>query len=384
MIYFDGSEGMRSRFGIDTMRWAIFKRLHVPETERSEGQPLADSLAAGGVGPSRVGHEAVPRRAHPAGITIPAHDLLEPQLGWWAPRGPSAIARGHFPDELEVFRRPEPGHRRPLGRSRGCMRSTGRRNARIEELFTVLGWYERLRLARYFDQTTLQQVGQPGHDVRLRQNAAGQWQAHRRIWPNIASARWATARSSGRLRTRTPPNRSCAAGSPHRRSRLMMTPKPRCWPISPISMRWTTAATRPGSPPASNWRLRTSKPVVEPAAPRRPTPARVLAAAQIGRTDKHPYFSMLPGDALGLWVKGDGSCALLNVQIRSPREYQECISDHYIDLDFVGCGATWRSCSASAIRSGLRITRGLMAVAEATPSTETRWTGRISPRSTCC
>ena len=47
---------------------------------------------------------------------------------------------------------------------------------------------------------------------------------------------------------------------------------------------------------------------------------------------------MAPGDAMGLWVKGDGSGALLNVQIRSPREYHGCISDHYIDLDFTG----WR------------------------------------------
>ena len=62
------------------------------------------------------------------------------------------------------------------------------------------------------------------------------------------------------------------------------------------------------------------------------------AWAQIGTTYKHPYFSMLPGEAMGLWVKGDGSRALLNIQIRSPREYHDCISDHYIDLDFVG----WR------------------------------------------
>ena len=27
MLYFDGSEGMRSRYGIDTMRWKIFQRL---------------------------------------------------------------------------------------------------------------------------------------------------------------------------------------------------------------------------------------------------------------------------------------------------------------------------------------------------------------------
>lgn len=62
------------------------------------------------------------------------------------------------------------------------------------------------------------------------------------------------------------------------------------------------------------------------------------AWSQIGTAYKHPYFSMMPGDAMGLWVKGDGSGALLNIQIRSPREYHGCISDHYIDLDFVG----WR------------------------------------------
>jgi hypothetical protein len=62
------------------------------------------------------------------------------------------------------------------------------------------------------------------------------------------------------------------------------------------------------------------------------------AWAQIGTVYEHPYFSMMPGEAMGLWVRGDGSGALLNVQIRSPREYHGCISDHYIDLDFTG----WR------------------------------------------
>jgi hypothetical protein len=36
MIYFDGSEGMRSRYGIDAMRRAIFQRLHGGVTEASE------------------------------------------------------------------------------------------------------------------------------------------------------------------------------------------------------------------------------------------------------------------------------------------------------------------------------------------------------------
>ncbi len=48
------------------------------------------------------------------------------------------------------------------------------------------------------------------------------------------------------------------------------------------------------------------------------------------RRNAHLYFNMMPGDAMGLWIKGDGSGALLNIQIRSPREYHGCISDHYI------------------------------------------------------
>ena len=42
------------------------------------------------------------------------------------------------------------------------------------------------------------------------------------------------------------------------------------------------------------------------------------AWSQIGTTYEHPYFSMMPGDAMGLWVKGDGSGALLNIQIKRP------------------------------------------------------------------
>ena len=177
MIYFDGSEGMRSRFGIDTMRWAIFKRLHGGVTEGSEWGHnswwIHSRLGAWDhpVWAMKQFHDAHIRQASRFRLT----DLLEPQLGWWAPRGPSAIARGHFPDELEYFAAQNLAIDGP-GSIQGVHATARPSNARIEELLTVLGWYERLRLARYFDQATLQQVGQPGRDVRLRQNAAGQWQ----------------------------------------------------------------------------------------------------------------------------------------------------------------------------------------------------------------
>jgi len=120
------------------------------------------------------GHEAVPRRAHRLASRFRLSDLLEPQLGWWAPRGPSAEARGHFPDEMEYFAA-------KTWPSTGLCRSRRpRRRPTLEcpngGAVHLLGWYERLRLARYFDAPTLQQVGEPGREFRLRQDPAGQWQ----------------------------------------------------------------------------------------------------------------------------------------------------------------------------------------------------------------
>ena len=35
-----------------------------------------------------------------------------------------------------------------------------------------------------------------------------------------------------------------------------------------------------------------------------------------------------------MWVKGDGSGALLNLQVGCPREFMGAFSDHYVTLDF--------------------------------------------------
>ena len=47
MIYFDGSEGMLSRYGIDAMRWAIFQRLHGGVAEASDGATTAGGSIPG-------------------------------------------------------------------------------------------------------------------------------------------------------------------------------------------------------------------------------------------------------------------------------------------------------------------------------------------------
>ena len=191
-----------------------------------------------------------------------------------------------------------------------------------------------------FDQATLQQVGQPGRDVRLRQNTAGQWQftpahlaKHRISAVGNGSEQWVTKNpySAQPFRARLEALYSVAPYDGARATVLadfadLDLPDNRrnaAGVIAQVELEATDVKAG-----GRSLRFRAANASDSPRG----------AWAQIGSKYKHPYFSMLPGDALGLWVKGDGSGALLNIQIRSPREYHDCISDHYIDLDFTG----WR------------------------------------------
>lgn len=341
MIYFDGSEGMRSRYGIDAMRWAIFKRLRGGVTEASEWGHNSWWF-----------HSRIGAWDHPVWAMKQFHDehirraslyrlenLLEPQLGWWAPRGPSAVARGHFPDEMEYFALKNLSIDGPM--SIQGVHAAGRPwNARIEEFFTLLGWYERLRLARYFDDSTLEQLRLPGREFRLRQSADGRWQftpvrlaKHRVTALGNGSEQWTTENpfAPQPLRLRLEALYSVAPYGDAKASVLADFADPAALANRRFAagvsaeVERETVDVKAG---VRSLRLRATNAGDSPRG----------AWAQVGTVYPHPYFSMLPGDALGLWVKGDGSGALLNVQIRSPREYHGCISDHYVDLDFVG----WR------------------------------------------
>jgi hypothetical protein len=106
MIYFDGSEGMRSRYGIDAMRWAIFQRLHGGVTEASEWGHNSWWFH------SRLGAWDHPvwamKQFHDEHIRIASRyrlsDLLEPQLGWWAPRGRPRWRAGIFRTRSSISR----------------------------------------------------------------------------------------------------------------------------------------------------------------------------------------------------------------------------------------------------------------------------------------
>ncbi|MBT3378169.1 MAG: hypothetical protein HN742_27100 [Lentisphaerae bacterium] len=341
-IYFDGSEGMRSRYGVDTMRWKIFERL--------KGGGITEASQWGHNSwwfHSRLGAWDHPvwamRRNHDAHVVQSLRfrkaDLVQPQLGWWAPRGPTPRARGHFPDEMEYFGAKNLSLDGPM--SIQGVSTTGRPwNARIGEMFTILGWYERMRMARYFVEEDTAVLGEPKKDFRLRMNDRGIWQLtpmnldqHRISAVGNGSENW-TARNP------------YAEQAFRARVEALYSVNPADDGSSSVLADFSDLATINDKRSAGGVtrKLSVEKDDVRGGVKN----LRIVATntgtsangawTYVGTNYPHPYHSMKGGQALGLWIKGDGSGALLNVQVQTPYVYHGAVSDHYVDLDFTG----WR------------------------------------------
>ena len=362
-IYFDGSEGMRSRYGIDFMRHAIFKRL--------QGEVLVEASCHGAHNwwfHSRIGAWDHPvwaaKRFHDLHIASAARsrvtDLLEPQLGWWAPRRPSPQARGHFLDEMEYFAAKNLG----LGAAmsiQGVNVSRQPLDFHTLKQITALGWYERLRLARYFDAATIARVAVPGDDFRLRQAPDGRWQftpvrmtAHRVSGLDNGSESWTSDHPFAQqpLAARIEALYSVA---PYDSPQTVTEQRPKETQKPSHAKVGSTSACISDFADLATFRSTTSSAAISlelQAAPGdSPTGGRNLCLRAANKSDSRrgawararlafpaPYRDLAGAGAVGLWVKGDGKGALLNIQLGTPREYSAALSDHYVTLDFTG----WR------------------------------------------
>ena len=341
-IYFDGSEGMMSRYGIDAMRHAIFKRL--------KGDPLVEASCHGEHNwwfHSRLGAWDHPvwaaKRFQDKHIDESSRyrdsDLIEPQMGWWAPRMPTSQARGHFLDEMEYFACKNLGLDAAMS-IQGVNVSHAPLPFHIEKQFTLLGWYEHLRLARYFDTQTVTRVAVPGDEFRLRQNRDGIWQftpvkmsAHRISALGNGSEAWTSGNpySDQPLSARIEalyavapyesPMRIPLAGAADFASFKSDTASS----AITLALSEETADTKGGS---RNLRLHAAN----------TGSSRTGAWARATLEFPAPYRNLGGAGAFGVWVKGDGKGALLNLQLATPREFMHALSDHYVTLDFTG----WR------------------------------------------
>ncbi len=341
-LYFDGSEGMMSRYGIDAMRHKIFRLL--------QGDPLVEASCHGKHNwwfHSRLGAWDHPvwgaKRFQDRHIATSAlyrdTDLLEPQMGWWAPRHPSAQARGHFLDEMEYFACKNLGLDSAMS-IQGINVSRNPLPYHIERQFTLMGWYECLRLARYFNAATIERVAVPGDDFRLRQDRDGMW----RFTPVNMMERRVNASGNG--------SDSWTVRNPY-------AVQPLCARIEALysaePYQQNSGAALIGEADFANLKVSTASSSVKLKLSEEKTETKGgqinlrMSAENTGHTNTgawaravlnfpEPYRDLNGKGAFGLWVKGDGSGALLNIQAATPREYMHALSDHYVTLDFTG----WR------------------------------------------
>lgn len=339
-IYFDGSEGMGERYAVDTMRRKVFSKL-----DQSK-HPVLDEASCPGANNwwfhSRLGawdssfwgakpfhdehHELVVDQARKA-------DFMEPQLGWWCPSYATADHRAHYLDEEEYFASRNAGADVAMS-MQGADLVNGPIPSCQMAVLTVVGWYERFRMARAFRDDVRARMDREGAEFRLRQDDDGVWR--------IRDADCRVHRASGEASYAWTETFDAAKPAAVRVEALYGT---KSWD-DPTSQNLLTTADRPimtlETAPGLTLDCTVAKDAERGevfslvAANANGTSRGAWTAAR--REFPHPYRDVGKCRAFGVWVKGDGSGALLNLQVRTPRVYHTAIGEHYARIDFTG----WR------------------------------------------
>ncbi len=343
MLYFDGSEGMRSRYAVDVMRWKIFALLNGGVTEASEHGHNSWWLH------SRLGAMDSPvwgvKRYVDMHIKrVAAHrkaNLIEPQMGWWSLHGAQRDFRGQFSDEIEYFGVKNLSIDSPMSvQSVAVSERFPWVNGRVWELMTLLGWYERMRLARYFSSQTLQRLSAAGAEFRLRLTGDGLWHffpltvARHRFSGNGLAAEevwnWRNPEAAQPLRLRLEALYTAEWTCKAEKLLDWADPQGRISEESsgPVERQISRLSDTSQAEQGERMRL---------VALNRGGTARG-AWACISVQYPYPYKDFGDCEAFSAWIKGDGSGALLNIQVCGPREHSSLLSDHYVELNFIG----WR------------------------------------------
>ena len=352
-IYFDGSEGMMSRYGIDAMRRRIFNAIGRSITvEASCMTPHSwwhHSRAGAWDGANFDFKEFFDLHAEHT-LKVRESDLLEPQMGWWLFRDQWLQRRGQFTDDIEYFA----AHNAGMDSSMSFMEidvNDAPLSLYRENAVTVLGWYERFRLARSFRKDVADAFRRPGREFRLRQDDAGTWRVH-----DVGFSEKTADAESGRIFGWT-------AESPEERElELRIEPLYANKPYLDGGAMEVFSAGKDGMNVSAAEKVSVN--VAEENS--RYGAALAISACNGGAPARGSWVklarrherNLAPGSrrGFGFWVKGDGSGAVLNVQFRMPRTYGGTTADYMFKIDFTG----WRYLSSS--------------VRERTPAEAMRWT----------
>ena len=341
MLYLDGSEGMKDPYATAKMAAKIGARLdksrHPPRMEMScksaHFWPFRSTIGAW----DNVLYGA--QSFEDAHIRVNDADgkdsnFMETQMGWWRPQLAARAWRCRFPDETEYFAAKNAGRDTAMS-LQGLDANRGYLPDHQEKALTLIGWYERFRLAQAFAEPVAKELATLGREGRLEQDDEGAWtytpvrtEAHRVKGDGVGD-RWTVETEKGGaadLRVETFYNLSDYA-SPAARG--VFGPDSVA-AFKPSSAKGVTAEAKRADDPERGAVVRLTA--------SNDSGSRRGAWAGFERRFAGPDYLSLEGSAgIGFWVKGDGSGAILDVQLQNPREYSSaCRADHLVKLDFKG------------------------------------------------
>ena len=337
-IYFDGSEGMGTRYGIDFMRHLIYSKLkpnngHSPSVEAScEGANnwwFQTRM-------STVDHPVFAvKRFHDWHLDWAIDrgrrsNFLEPQMGWWQPRTNVPEARGHMLDEMEYFAGKNAGHDAAMSIQGVSSRPLP---FGVRSQLTLLGWYEYPRLARAFAPEAVVRLAEPRAEARLRQNSDGIWEltdieatSHRfgfpwdRAWSFKNGAACPAALRVEALHGTVPDVSGVTL-------------------LKKVDFAALTQRTAKGVVAELTTAVHSDLGPAFRLSAKNQTAQQTAAWAEARREFAFPGVDLGANClAFGTWIKGDGSGALLSLVFETPSEFHGGISMHHVRLDFTG----WR------------------------------------------
>lgn len=342
MIYQDGAEGMPGGwYGISKMRIEIVKRFKKPvRVEASEWGYHSWTF-----------HSCIGAWDHPCWglkrfVDIHCRDLekyekfhlLPGQLGWWVILGPTENHDAEMPDEMEYLCCKALGYNVPVS-LQGV--SVGGRpwNSRQDEYLTMLGRYERLRLANYFSDDIKAKLREFGKEFKLVRAKDGVWE----FLPVEYIVRKVTdVEETAKLVINNPFDDQ----NVNLRIQALYSAAPY---DSPEGIMLTDFSENSGFKVTGTAKgvACEFKPILEQSkfggvcgyisvknfdAPQNGAWVRITRAFL-------PPIDIRKYGALGVWIYGDGKGEVLNFQLRDmPQYYHGTYDDHYVDVNFVG----WR------------------------------------------
>ena len=343
LVYHDGAEPF-PRYDADLNRLKFARAA-------AEGNPRIQFEASMGNPHGWWYHSVAGALDHPTWAAKRYHDVhvksavqsvrgnfLACQTGWWSPRMANGMARGHFPDEIEYFASKNAANDLSMS-VQGPSVSKAPLSFSHEDQMTILGWYERARLARVFTPEAVALMRCSGAETRLRQGDDGTWMirgvkcvAHRvasdafRRWTHVADE---ASRASLRVEALYGAEPFDAASG-----------RDLIGADDLGDMKFATAGKDVAQDVEAVDAAGIGR-VLRISAENRRAAARG-AWTRLSLEYANPFRdASVPGNtggAFGFWVKGDGSGALLNLQVQSSRIHVGGISDHVVKLDFNG----WR------------------------------------------